>query len=244
MARKAMGFGAACGALALLALFALAPAQAATLSVQGVDADGKPVPDAVVSLHGATPAQADGTRVVMDQRETTFMPGVLPIQAGTSVSFPNSDSVQHQVYSFSPARPFELPLYAGTPPAPVLFDKPGVVTVGCNIHDGMIGWIVVLDTPYFARTGATGTVPLQAPDGAYRLRVWHPRLLGTAPDEAVALAADGSRKVQVAIGPPPAERRVSDRLRCAACDSRSSSASCSRGRARTPAVRWPNRTHG
>ena len=226
----------------LLGCFAL-PVGASGLAAELVDGQGQPLANAVLSLKGVG-ASARNEPAIMDQRDKQFMPTVLAVRSGTSVKFPNSDDIRHHVYSFSPTKRFELRLYKGTSSEPVLFDKPGVVTVGCNIHDGMIGWIVVLDTPYFARTGATGTVPLQAPDGAYRLRVWHPRLLGTAPDEAVALAADGSRKVQVAIGPPPAERRVSDRLRCAACDSRSSSASCWRGRARTPAARWPNRTHG
>ena len=91
-------------------------------------------------------------RAVLDQKNRMFVPHVLPIQTGTAVTFPNSDNVRHQVYSFSPAKKFQLPLYAGTPAAPVVFDKPGVVTVGCNIHDQMSAYIVVVDTPYFALT--------------------------------------------------------------------------------------------
>ena len=196
------------------AVFAVAFAWAAQttageLQVQ-VMADGAPLEGAVVSLHGA--ADPVPGRAVMDQRNTAFEPGVLVIEAGTAVSFPNSDTVRHQVYSFSPAKPFELPLYSGTPPEPVVFSQPGVVVVGCNIHDWMIGWIVVLDTPHHARSGADGVVRLQVPDGDYRLQAWHPRLAGeplqqpvTVPGAQVSLALE--------LGPPPPERRGSDRLR-------------------------------
>lgn len=185
------------------------PAAAGELQVQ-VTADGAPLEGAVLSLHGdAAPVAGEA---VMDQRNTAFEPGVLVIEAGTVVSFPNSDTVRHQVYSFSPTKSFELPLYSGTPPEPVVFDEPGVVVVGCNIHDWMIGWIIVLDTPHHARTGADGFARLQVPDGEYRLQAWHPRLAGDVvvrevmvPGDSVALSLD--------LGPPPPERRGSDRLR-------------------------------
>jgi plastocyanin len=198
--------------LPMLCLWVSTPALAASLELR-VDDGTAPVADAVASLHAdATPAARDA-RAVMDQRDTAFVPGVLPIQAGTSVSFPNSDSVQHQVYSFSAAKPFELPLYAGTPLEPVRFDTPGVVVVGCNIHDWMIGHIVVLDTPYFGKTDAAGRTRLQAPPGTYRLRTWHPRLV--APVEREVILADGEtdQALTLALGPPPPERRGSERLR-------------------------------
>jgi plastocyanin len=190
------------------------PATAAVASLQlRVDDGAAPVADAVASLHAKATTAAGDARAVMDQRDTAFVPGVLPVQAGTSVSFPNSDSVQHQVYSFSAAKPFELPLYAGTPLQPVRFDTPGVVVVGCNIHDWMIGHIVVLDTPYFGKTDAAGRASLQAPPGAYRLRIWHPRL-GAPVERDVSLAAGGTEQaLTLALGPPPQERRGSERLR-------------------------------
>lgn len=171
-----------------------------------------PVADAVASLH-ADAREATGATAVMDQRDSTFVPGVLPVQVGTAVSFPNSDQVQHQVYSFSTPKPFELPLYAGTPRAPILFDQPGVVVVGCNIHDWMIGYIVVLDTPYFGKSGAEGTVRVSAPPGRYTLRVWHPRL--DAPVERPIELGEGraTLAMTLALGPPPPDRRSSDRLR-------------------------------
>lgn len=195
---------------AALCIAASTPARAAELVLTLGDGSA-PVAEAVASLH-ADAREADGATAVMDQRDSTFVPGVLPVQVGTAVSFPNSDQVQHQVYSFSTPKPFELPLYAGTPRAPILFDQPGVVVVGCNIHDWMIGWIVVLDTPHHARSGADGVVRLQVPDGDYRLQAWHPRLAGeplqqpvTVPGAQVSLALE--------LGPPPPERRGSDRLR-------------------------------
>lgn len=186
-----------------------APVAAGELQVR-VLADGAPLEGAVLSLHGGAapvPGQA-----VMDQRNTAFEPGVLVIEAGTAVSFPNSDTVRHQVYSFSPAKPFELPLYSGTPPEPVVFPQPGVVVVGCNIHDWMIGWIVVLDTPHHARSDADGLARLQVPDGDYQLQAWHPRLAGEPVRQPVTVPG-AELSLALKLGPPPPERRGSDRLR-------------------------------
>ena len=198
-------------ALALLALALCAPATAAELKLTLSDGSA-PVVDAVASLH-ADARTAAGATAVMDQRDSTFAPGVLPVQVGTSVSFPNSDVVQHQVYSFSTPKPFELPLYAGTPLAPVVFDRPGVVVVGCNIHDWMIGYIVVLDTPHFGKSGDDGVVRLDVPPGRYTLRVWHSRLAEPR-EEAIEVGRDGgARPLALALGPPPPDRRGNDRLR-------------------------------
>lgn len=175
-----------------------------------VRAEAAPLEGAVISLHGM--AGPEPGEAVMDQRNTAFEPGVLVVQAGTAVSFPNSDTVRHQVYSFSPAKPFELPLYSGTPPEPVVFDRPGIVVVGCNIHDWMIGWIVVLDTPHHARTDAAGAARLAVPAGEYLLRAWHPRLAGAPMERRVSVPADPI-SLDLALGPPPPERRGSERLR-------------------------------
>ena len=199
-------------AVLLLGALCASGAGAAVLEVT-VQADGAPLADAVVSLHAGQPT-ASSAAAIMDQRDSTFVPGVLVVQAGTTVSFPNSDVVRHQVYSFSPAKPFELPLYEGTPLAPVLFDRPGVVVVGCNIHDWMIGYIVVLDTPHFAKTDAQGRVRLDVPAGAYRLQAWHARAVGEPGSRPVAVPAAGGREqVSLVLGPPPVSRRGNDRLR-------------------------------
>lgn len=195
--------------LLLAALLVASPAGAAIFEVR-VAAGGVPLEGAVVSLHGSAAPRPGAA--VMDQRNTAFEPGVLVIEAGTAVSFPNSDTVGHQVYSFSPAKPFELPLYSGTPPEPVVFDRPGVVVVGCNIHDWMIGWIVVLDTPLHARTDAAGVARIDAPPGDYRLQAWHSRLEGGPVEQQVAVPGEPVQ-VALALGPPPPERRGNERLR-------------------------------
>jgi hypothetical protein len=97
------------------------------------------------------------------------------VQTGTAVRFPNMDDVQHHVYSFSPAKTFQLPLYKGTPPNAVVFDKAGVVTLGCNIHDQMSAYIVVVDTPFFEKSGANGRAALRDLEpGRYTVHVWIP----------------------------------------------------------------------
>ena len=114
---------------------------------------------------------------VMDQRQKQFVPNMLIIQTGTGVDFPNSDQIEHQVYSFSPAKPFKLSLYAGHKYPPIVFDKAGLVVVGCNIHDQMIGYIYVTDSPYFGRSDASGHWSLRdVPPGSYRITAWHPRM--------------------------------------------------------------------
>jgi plastocyanin len=158
------------------------------------DAAGKPLTDAVVFLESrearalAKPVQG----AEMAQKAKQFDPTVLVVTAGSAVSFPNRDTVRHHVYSFSPSKTFELKLYSGVPANPVVFDKSGIAVLGCNIHDGMTAWVVVVETPYFARSNASGSASLpQVPPGAYRLRVWHPALPVGAPatDQALAVTA-------------------------------------------------------
>ncbi len=172
------------GLLFSLGLTGSALACAGTVHVHVIDAHGKPVPEAVASLDPvnapkAHVAPAGSLHAVMDQKGLSFVPQVLPVRVGTLVDFPNSDQVRHHVYSFSRAKSFELRLYAGTHAPPVLFDKAGVVVLGCNIHDWMLGYIVVLDTPYFGKTGAHGRASLShVPPGSYVLHLWHPLLKG------------------------------------------------------------------
>jgi len=126
--------------------------------------------------HSAPPVQA-----IMDQLNRSFVPDLLVIPTGSTVGFPNSDSVNHQIYSFSPAKRFQLPLYRGKPYPPVLFDQPGVVTLGCNIHDSMVAYVVVTDAPFFGRTNTTGSWTAEVPDGRYQVTIWHPRLRDSDP---------------------------------------------------------------
>ena len=134
----------------------------------------------------------------MDQIDQEFVPRVKPVLVGSSVYFPNKDNIRHQVYSFSPAKQFELPLYAGTPAKPVVFDKPGVVVLGCNIHDWMIAYIYVSESPYFAKTGTDGSAQLkELSPRQYTVRVWHPRLQG--PEDATRQPADLAASARVEL---------------------------------------------
>ena len=113
----------------------------------------------------------------MEQLDKEFVPRVKPVFVGSRVRFPNHDSVRHQVYSFSPAKKFDLPLYSGGAAPTVVFDVPGVVALGCNIHDWMVGYIYVSETPYFAATAKDGTALIKdLPAGDYNVRVWQPSM--------------------------------------------------------------------
>lgn len=181
-------------------------AVAADLQVR-VDDGQRGIAHAVVSLHSTAAETALRPKQArMDQRDSQFAPHVLPVLTGSTVTFPNSDNIRHNVYSFSPAKRFELPLYSGQPARSVRFETPGVVTLGCNIHDWMVGYVVVLDTPYSAVTDAQGAVTLQAPSGDYTLQVWHPHLPAGAAPRRIPLtvpAAGGSRQISLSLAPPP-----------------------------------------
>lgn len=166
-------------ALAVLCTSALADPQAITV----LDASGQPIASAAVSVivKGAKAAAPSGTVVDMVQKNRRFTPTVLPVQTGTAVNFPNLDTVRHHVYSFSPTRKFEIKLYAGTPATPIVFDKPGTATLGCNIHDTMVGYIHVVDTPYFGATDAAGKVSIDVPAGEHKVHVWYPAMGETNP---------------------------------------------------------------
>jgi len=155
-----------------------APADAATLTVTVLDAQGRPLPDAVVAVEprGQRSSAPAGSRAEMAQRGRAFDPALLVVQTGTPVSFPNFDTVRHHVYSLSPVKRFEIKLYAGTPAQPEVFDKPGIAVLGCNIHDRMVSHIVVVDTPHFARTDAAGQAVLKLPAGEHQLLWWHASL--------------------------------------------------------------------
>jgi plastocyanin len=188
--------------LALVAVVApLAHAQNAEIAAKITDAHGKPVADAVVVAapsDGSLKLPARSPKDVVDQVDKEFLPKVQAILVGTAVTFPNRDSVRHQVYSFSPARRFELPLYTGVPQA-VTFDKPGVVILGCNIHDWMVGYVYVSESPYFAKTDAQGKAVLpNLPSRAYVVRVWHPQQIGTEEDTYKSVDVSRAGRTEVA----------------------------------------------
>jgi plastocyanin len=205
--------------LRLCSLLALAPAAhsaAATLEISVVDEQGRPIEDVAVyatSAHGAehagtttaTANAATGQKAIMDQHDLQFVPHLLIVQSGTEVAFPNGDSVSHHVYSFSETKQFELPLYKGEVYPPVLFERPGIVALGCNIHDGMLGYIVVVDTPHFAKTDEQGVALIDdVPSGDYVVAAWTPRARPTALPPTQQLA--------VGEGTVAAEIRITGRL--------------------------------
>jgi len=194
----------------LLALLAAAPAVAGDLVVQVRTASGAPVPDAVVTLYPggrASPLGPAGSYQIA-QRNMQFSPFVLVVPVGADVSFPNFDNVRHHVYSFSPVRRFELRLYAREQARSVHFDRPGIVPLGCNIHDAMIAFIDVVDTGFAARTDASGQAHFTAIPGSQVLvRVWHPYLRAPANQLELRVAVPDhgtvSQAVPVNLRPPP-----------------------------------------
>lgn len=161
--------------LALLPIVAVVAAEPG-ISGRVVGPDGKGIAEAVVFVQSPVDSNAAATRqsAEMDQLNKTFVPGVLPVVVGSEVRFPNHDQIHHHVYSFSRTKTFELPLYKGRDALAVQFDKPGVVNVGCNIHDWMSGIILVLPTRHYAMTDANGRFTLSdLPAGNYTLVAWH-----------------------------------------------------------------------
>lgn len=174
----------------MLTVLAATGVHAGAVQLTVTDPAGKPISDAVVFLDSAQAKAAVKpiSAVDVEQSAKQFAPRVTVVPVGSSVAFPNRDTVRHHVYSFSPAKTFDIKLYAGTPANPVLFDKTGIVVLGCNIHDQMLAWVVVVDTPYYGKTNASGQITLpSAPAGNYALKVWHPGLAAGAQPQEQAL---------------------------------------------------------
>jgi len=202
--------------LALVASLA-APSRAAEIHGRVVDQQGNPVRDSVVFVDqlppGVTPP-ADHRTAVIDQINKTFVPHVLPVMVGTEVSFPNHDQIHHHVYSVSRTKTFEIPLYKGEAAAPVLFDQPGAVTLGCNIHDWMSGVILVVPTPYFAVTDEAGSFTLRdLPAGTYGVVAWSESSKRALDEtrQSVAAGDDGQAVTFTLDVVPPRRRPVARR---------------------------------
>jgi plastocyanin len=196
----------------LCCLFQAAGALAATIVVAVQTSDGRPLAGAVLTIHTLNGSDRPGVplNAIMDQVNRAFVPDLLVIPAGSTVAFPNSDSVSHQIYSFSAARKFQLPLYRGKPYPPVHFDQTGIVTLGCNIHDSMLAYVLITDAPYFGRTDATGSWSVDVPRGSYRVTVWHPRMQEGSEPEREMMIGDGDRaaltlRLTKALQPAPLE---------------------------------------
>jgi plastocyanin len=185
------------------------PLAAAPLNVRVVDSTGRPVRDAVVTLYpaggAARPAHPIG-RYVVAQQNLQFRPFLTVVPVGADVSFPNLDPTKHHVYSFSAAKKFELKLFAKDQSRIVRFDKPGVVALGCNIHDQMSAFIFVTDSGWTARTNAQGmAVFADAPNAPARVVVWHPYLRAPGGQvQQIASAIQRNMSFQLRLRPPPA----------------------------------------
>lgn len=159
--------------LLVAALIPLA-ASAVPVTVQVRGPGGQALAGAAVAVEvRGRPAKTSSAKAEIGQRDKQFTPQVLIVQTGTSVNFPNFDTVRHHVYSFSPIKVIDIKLYSGTPAEPVVFDKPGVATLGCNIHDRMSAHVIVVDTPTFALTDAKGQATFDLPPGEHRVKAWH-----------------------------------------------------------------------
>jgi plastocyanin len=193
----------------LAAMLCAGAAQAATLELRVRDAAGSPVADAAVyAVPASGPLDARHPRpVAIEQVDREFVPYLTVVQTNTAVSFPNRDPIQHHVYSFSAAKTFEIKLYTGNSPEIVL-DRPGVITLGCNIHDWMIAYVVVVPTPHFGRTDASGTATLRdVPGGSYEVRAFHPNQRAAAQPQTVALEATAAATVAFVVDTTPRKPR-------------------------------------
>lgn len=174
---------------------------AQTVDVNITSNQGNPVNQVVVYLEPSTkieyPAPADVS--IMDQVNSQFVPHILAVQSGTRVSFPNSDSIKHHVYSFSKPKTFELQLYKGLRAEPLPFENTGEVELGCNVHDWMLGYVFIVDTPYFKQTDQSGKVSIEVPNGDYVLKIWHPRIQDDPDSLQKSLSVSSSTQVNFTL---------------------------------------------
>jgi plastocyanin len=179
-----------------LLMWSAAGAGASGIAVQVQDAAGKVLPDTVIYVElegGGAPAGKAPATAEIEQKGLKFVPLVSVVQTGSKVFFPNNDKVRHHIYSFSPAHKFDQKLYSGQSAAPQVFDKAGTVVLGCNIHDKMLAYVKVVDTPYFARTDGAGAARIELPAGKYVVKAWHYNTVGGAtPEQQLTVKAGDS----------------------------------------------------
>lgn len=186
------------------------PARAGSVTVRLVDNAGRPASDFVVTfipMKGTAPRPPVETGYRVIQQNTQFKPFVSVVPVGARVAFPNLDPFRHHVYSFSKAKRFELKLFAKDQTRSVIFDKPGIVAIGCNIHDSMSAYIFVTDSIWTQHVPASGTVRFaDIPEGDFTMQVWHPylRAPGGMMSRRVAIhGGDQAETVTVALRSPP-----------------------------------------
>ena len=188
------------------------PAFGEAVAISLSDHKDKPLKNAVVSfkpMNAISNETPKSTATTIAQINKEFEPEVSVVQAGTAIKFPNKDNILHHVYSFSSAKTFDLPLYKGVPAEPIVFDTPGLVTLGCNIHDWMRAYVVVVDTPYYKISADNGTVSINGiPSGEYEMEVWHPRQRKVYKD-IVEISQDFSLSLTITTKPQLRSRRNS-----------------------------------
>ena len=192
-----------------LAILCAAAVNASPVSIKVATSSGEPALDTIVIFDplDSTAPNKPATAVI-DQVNKRFVPNVSVVRTGTSITFPNSDHIRHQVYSFSPAKTFSLKLYAGSPKVDVLFDKPGLVVLGCNIHDTMVGFVGVADSPYFGKVDGAEGIVLDLPAGRYRLRIWHPNLAAVVQAPQEITVTEGAMAIPVVVKLDPSRETV------------------------------------
>lgn len=179
----------------ICASFLLASASlAADVNLSFTDGDGAHVQDVVATLsasNGQNEPVPAPVEVVVNQYRQSFDPLVTTVPVNSGVRFRNSDSFAHHVYSFSKAKAFEHRQPTRGVSDPEVLDKPGLIALGCNIHDHMLAYIYVSDTPFYGLSDKDGAVQLQdVPDGDYVLTIWHPRLKGKTIEKTVTVTGE------------------------------------------------------
>ncbi len=198
------------GLLALFSMASLAETRALDLTLSSADG---PLPGALVFFDYGPPPQPVSTEIY--QKDRQFHPPVLVVPAGSRVEFPNRDTTQHHVYSFSPAKTFELELYTDRPEAPVVFDKPGIVELGCNIHDHMQAFVLVMAHGAYGQTDTEGRVriPVPAPaESTMSVHIWHQRLTDNTRPEQHSVRIDQPAEITLELAPEPKADSALDRL--------------------------------
>jgi hypothetical protein len=196
-------------AVAVVACMAALDATGAGFEARVRSPAGAPLEDVAVVLEPLSgPVPQPKSQASIEQLDREFVPYLSIVQKGAAVNFPNRDKLKHHVYSFSPAKTFEIKLYAGQPAQPVIFDKVGEVALGCNIHDWMEAHVLVVDSPWFGKTGIDGIARIaRVPAGGYRLRLWHPRQKAAAATQDVVIGATPGRRAEFALDVAPREPR-------------------------------------
>jgi len=205
-------------AFRLIVLSLIFPTAVLAFEVRIVDQNGEPVKDAVVSIPEGTISKdelekANSSPAIMDQIQRQFVPRVLAVEKGRNIVFPNSDNIRHHVYSFSKPKSFQIKLYKDAPKEPLSFENDGIVVLGCNIHDSMIGYVFVSPWPIFSVTPDNGLVEFEA--RPKEVAVWHPWVSGLKVPIRVAVSEDQSNimQVELEITSPKAPKTIKSKFK-------------------------------